>query len=162
MAQMVYEPAHPTATRITERAEAFSGTGLPLPRIPRISISKEEGVAPLQVKISKSRILRIDGKVLIVEFEVPVDGLMLPGDAMRVYVSDLDGSLCNARVIGGQSSHRGPHGDGLTVRLALKLEGRASWDQGCVKIQWRGQIQSSAGERKEVVVDVELRLNKEA
>jgi Ca-activated chloride channel family protein len=156
---MEYEPERPT--RFTERAEAFGGIGLPLPKLPRISIWREERVPPLQVKIRESRILRVDGKILIVEFEVPVDGFVVPADRVRVDVERDDGTHYRAHVVENESCAPRPYAKGLTVRLALKLKDRASWDLGRIIIRWHGMVQPSAGESRDAEVSLELRLNKE-
>lgn len=91
---------------------------------------------PASVDIFDGRVLWLDGPRLICEFEVPVAGLFLPDDGavLRVYFSD--GSVQNATVLGGESSHAGPHHEGLTVRLAVLLDIEYNWPQGEAQIAW--------------------------
>jgi hypothetical protein len=97
----------------------------------------EEAQPSRGMEISGARVLHLDGQVLIFEFEVPFAGFLLPGDGATVRVSFDDGSSCDARVQGSESSPEGPHESGLTVRLALKLEDPYSWHHGEGWLQWQ-------------------------
>lgn len=88
------------------------------------------------VDVFDGRVLWLDGPRLICEFEAPVAGLFLPDDGAVLKVYFPDGSVQNATVLGGESSHGGPHHLGLTVRLALMLDIEYSWPQGEVQIAW--------------------------
>ncbi len=111
---------------------------------------------PGSILIDRTQVLHLDGQILIFEFEVPVDGFVLPDEKtkIRVWFDEIEDS-CFARVLEDESSKTGPHQAGLTVRLALKLEGTLRWDHDTANIHWRGLLRR---ERKKSKIDVELRL----
>jgi len=90
-----------------------------------------------KLEIPESRVLRLDGQMLIIEFEVPEKEFLLPRDNMKVLIRFEDGDRGEARVVGNESSPPGPHRAGLTVRLALKLADRSSWHSGGAQLTWR-------------------------
>ena len=112
------------------------------------------------IVIEGARVLRLDGQVLIFEFEVPADGFLLPRDGTEVGVSFEGEGSCSARVLGQESSKPGPHSAGLVVRLALRLEGQLRWNQRSARITWRRQTRRFG--RRTGSGDVELHLSLEA
>ena len=108
------------------------------------------------ILIGRSRVLKLDGQILVFEFEVPVDGFILPhGETVRVGFDD--GVKSNARVMEEESTRRGPHGKGLTVRLALKLEGHRCWHHGGATVYWHGPPLVE-GEPVENRIEIRVRL----
>jgi hypothetical protein len=112
--------------------------------------------APRNVLISGARVLRLDGPVLIVEFEVPETGFLLPVDGTQVHVCFEDGSDCRARVFGDESSQSGPHQAGLTIRLAVKLVGRNSWHGQKALLRWTGRVEFPDAEVGEPEIEVHI------
>ena len=85
---------------------------------------KPRGRPPLPPAIPVEVMHRSD-ELLVVEFELPVDGVRLPTG--RVTLRLPDGSTLRARVDRKSSTEPGPHRAGVRVRLALeRLEG-AAW-----------------------------------
>ena len=111
-----------------------------------------------EVSIPATRVLQLKGPVLVFEFEVPEAGLVIPAGGEEVRVRFEDGSDCRARVIAEKSSKPGPHWAGLTVRLAVKLVGRNSWDGDEVLLHWTGHIASPAGDSEEIEVTLQMTL----
>ncbi len=105
---------------------------------------EDELAAPMQaggayrIEVFGARVLQLDGRLLIFEFEVPEDGFSLPYDGMTVQVRFDDGTVCDAHVLGRESSPYGPHEAGLTVRLGLTLADPYTWHHGEAHISWRG------------------------
>jgi hypothetical protein len=64
---------------------------------------------------------------LVVEFQVPRDGFLLPQGEVTVRLPD--GRLLTGVVEPGEGTQSGPHPAGVRVRLALKATGGRSWDQ---------------------------------
>ncbi|MBZ5497402.1 MAG: VWA domain-containing protein [Acidobacteriia bacterium] len=91
---------------------------------------------PALLEIFEARVLRVDGPILIFEFEVPTAGFLLPDDGAMVRVSFGDGTVRDATLVGQESSPPGPHHLGLTVRMALKLEDQYSWLHGEAQLTW--------------------------
>jgi Ca-activated chloride channel family protein len=91
-----------------------------------------------RIEIVGARVLQLDDHSLILEFEVPEDGFNLPYDGMTVQVRFDDGTVCDAQVLGRESSPYGPHEAGLTVRLGLTLADPYNWHHGEAHISWRG------------------------
>jgi Ca-activated chloride channel homolog len=91
---------------------------------------------PGWLEIFDARVLSKDGPTLIFEFEVPAPGFMLPADFAMVRVLFGGGVVCEAVVLGGESSQRGPHGPGLTVRLALRLQNMHTWEHDEALLLW--------------------------
>ena len=112
--------------------------------------------APRNVLISGARVLRLDGPVLIFEFEVPETGFLLPADGMQVHVRFENGSHCSAEVLGGESSTPGPHREGLTVRLGIKLSGRTLWDGREVLLHWTGRVGPPDADAEEAEIDMHI------
>jgi hypothetical protein len=112
--------------------------------------------ATRKVDIVGARVLRLDGPVLIFEFEVPETGFLLPVDGTQVHVCFEDGSDCSAEVLGGESSTPGPHREGLTVRLAVKLAGRNSWHGQKALLRWTGRVEFPDAEVGEPEIEVHI------
>jgi len=92
------------------------------------------------ITIDRARVLRIDGPTLVFEFETPVDGFILPDEYTTITVTFDDGAeTCVAEALEDESSGPGPYAAGLTIRLALRLQGRANWHHEAASIQWRVQ-----------------------
>lgn len=108
--------------------------------------------------ISDARVLQLKGPVLIFEFEVPASGFLLPAMGEEIRVRLEDGSDCRARIIGDMSSKPGPHQEGLTVRLAVSLAERSTWDGLRALLHWTGRIVSPAGDSEEIQVIVHMTL----
>ena len=101
--------------------------------------AEEETVAPLSAPppgVCEGRILWVEGQLLIFEFDVPVDGFLLPGDGEKVQIHFDDGNPGQATVLGAESSYPGPHSEGLTVRLAVQLEDWLEWNYSEVWVSW--------------------------
>ena len=108
------------------------------------------------IVIDETRVLNLDGQVLVFEFEVPVDGFMLPDKNADIHVLfDDSGESGEAQVLKRESSKPGPHRTGLTVRLALQLKGQLHWDHREARIHWDGKIKRGL---KKSPVRVELHL----
>jgi hypothetical protein len=110
------------------------------------------------VKVEKARLLHVEGQILIFEFEVPVDGFVLPGSGDRVAVEFPDSPSYRARVLGAGSSHAGPHVAGVTVRLQLRLEDNLGWHHRAARLGWRGLVVLPGSEPATTELDVELHL----
>ena len=82
-----------------------------------------------------ARLVRVEGDLLVVEFEAPVEGLQLPGDGERVSLHRSGGPSLDAEVVGKQSTRKGLCKSGRTARLALRLAPGATWPRG-VKLQF--------------------------
>ncbi len=93
-----------------------------------------------RLQISGARVLKLDGCVLICEFEVPAEGFMLPDDEATVSVNFDDGIATRAQVLGKEGSPRGPHQLGLTVRLALNLEAQHTWRHQEAWLSWTDAV----------------------
>ncbi len=92
---------------------------------------------------------------LVVEFEVPFDGLLLPDDA--VYVVAGGGFFDKARVVRELGSPTGPHASGMIVRLALRLETEPAWPPaGAVALRWSAERPGGEPARARLVLDVRL------
>ena len=122
-------------------------------------LSKGLKAAPSrELNITGARVLQLKGPMLIFEFEVPETGFLLPAQGCEVRVRFEDGSEYRARIIGDKSSKPGPHQEGLTVRLAVKLVGRNSWDGDEVLIHWTGPVVSPDGDFEVIEPSVHVTL----
>jgi hypothetical protein len=65
-------------------------------------------------------IVRVDGDLLTIEFEVPSGGLRLPRGKVMLLADD--GSLQEVEVIAEHSSPAGPHAAGLRVKLTVRID----------------------------------------
>jgi hypothetical protein len=83
-----------------------------------------------------ARVVRVEGDLLVVDFECPRDGFLLPpaGEAVEV---QLDGwTIALAAVDDRISTRPGPHQRGLTLRLGLRYERGAAWLEGPLGLRW--------------------------
>jgi Ca-activated chloride channel family protein len=126
--------------------------GLPLKHI----LSRVRKAPARKVDIRGSRVLHLKGSLLILEFEVPEMGFLNPKGGTAVRVCFTDGSVCRAKVLGEESTPPGPHGEGLTVRLALELPGRRSWRKADARLCWTGHVQDSGGDVEDIAVELHL------
>jgi hypothetical protein len=92
------------------------------------------------LEIFDTRILWLDGSRLTLEFEVPAAGFMLPDDGAVVQVYFSDGTVCSASMLGEESSSRGPHHPGLTIRMALEIDKQYSWPVQEMQIVWQNPV----------------------
>jgi len=76
----------------------------------------------------EATIVRIEGRQVTVEFEVPFDGFELPRGKVIVVASD--GSTSHADVIRERSSPTGPHAAGLRVKLTVRARQAKSPEDG--------------------------------
>ena len=111
-----------------------------------------------EVLIRGARILYLKGPVLIFEFEVPETGFPLPAGGEQIHARFDDGSECSADVLGDKSSGPGPHQEGLTVRLAIKLAGRDSWDGREILLHWTGRVVPPGREPEELEISMDITL----
>lgn len=87
-------------------------------------------------EIVRARVLHTEDRLLVFEFEVPVDRFLLPEDGAIIDVRFEDGQETKARVSGELSSPRKRVDKGLTVRLALILDAPDSWNHGTALMHW--------------------------
>jgi Ca-activated chloride channel family protein len=123
-----------------------------------VSRRKIAGTPVGRLRIRGPRVLDIEGPVLIFEFDVPATGFFLPAGGAELDVGFEDGSHCMAGVIGDKSSSPGPHQQGLTVRLAVKLADRLEWDGTEALIRWTGRIELLEDAVAELEIEVQLML----
>jgi hypothetical protein len=109
-----------------------------------------------KVDIREARVLRLDGPVLVLEFEVPEAGFLLPIYGTLVHVHFADGSVCDARVLVDGTSRLGPHQEGLTVRLAIALLFRESWFGREAWLRWAGRVRPVEPDSEDVEVDIHI------
>lgn len=109
---------------------------MPTVFVPRPRRRKEE---PRHVDLGDARVLHADGPLVVVEFEVPEDGLdVMPYGDVRVSIAGAP--AVGASVVREESSPKGPHARGRTVRLALALEEKGRWpDQVEIEVSWAAQ-----------------------
>jgi hypothetical protein len=86
--------------------------------------------------MARARLTRRDGDLLVVEFEAPADGFMLPGPGTRVAILDIRGEVLDAEVEEGISTRPGPHEAGLTLRLGLRRREDGPWPERVFWITW--------------------------
>jgi hypothetical protein len=108
------------------------------------------------VNISGTRMLHLEGPLVILEFEVPEAGFLLPGDGTTVRVRFEDGSDCRAKVLGKESSRPGPHEKGLTIRIAVKLAHRYFWHGREAWLRWTGHVQPLYADAEPVEIEMHV------
>ncbi|MHC4210718.1 MAG: VIT domain-containing protein [Planctomycetota bacterium] len=81
------------------------------------------------------RVVRVEDDLLVVEFEAPDDGFILPQGGEKIEV-ELDGRTFWAVVDGKVSTRPGPHDAGLTLRLGLRHENGAAWPDELLRARW--------------------------
>ncbi len=96
-----------------------------------------------------ARVLRVEGDLLVLEFEAMWDGFLLPGPGDPIRVRFRDGSVAPALVEESAGTRRGPHPGGLTLRLAVRLAAGSAWPAGLAMLRWE-----SDGRGAEVVADL--------
>jgi hypothetical protein len=92
---------------------------------------------PAALEIEGARVLEVRDGCLVIEFEVPVAGLMLPEGKVRVEFVGT-GRHRVAKVVRAESTPAGPHDLGVTVRLGLRLAKGKAWPGPDVVIVWTG------------------------
>ncbi|HYK90763.1 MAG TPA: VIT domain-containing protein [Acidobacteriota bacterium] len=133
----VGEASPPMAPRYVMQTQVFSRRTSVKPTIlGRLGFSARKP-PEVRLDLAKARVLRLEGPILVLEFEVPEEGFLLPNDKAKVQVRFDDGSTGDARVQGDRSTKPGPHKAGVTVRLALKLEDHSVWESGGARLTWR-------------------------
>jgi Ca-activated chloride channel family protein len=90
----------------------------------------------LGFEIFEVRVLALEGPLLVLEFEVPSRGFLLPPDGFPVQVWFGDGRYAEAIVLGEETSARGPHHPGLTIRLGVRLSESQAWGGDEMRIGW--------------------------
>jgi Ca-activated chloride channel homolog len=95
-------------------------------------ISSPLEMASFQVKnLIRSKLVRLEKDLMVVEFDAPADGFILPGQGDDVRMSLLlQRPLPNVEVRTDEtlSTRPGPHPGGLRLRLALRRTGGLDWD----------------------------------
>jgi hypothetical protein len=129
------------------------GIGLKAMRLPKMPSLFRRPPGP--ILIENVRVLKLEDQILVVEFEVPVDGFMLPDAHTVVHVVLDDGGPDTAKILEQDSSKPGPYHAGLTIRLALRLEGSQGWNHDKTRIHWIGRINI---ENKMKSIGVEIRI----
>lgn len=81
----------------------------------------------------QARVTRIEGDLLVLEFESNEDGFYLPDAGSKVTLGRLP---AKGIVEGGLSTSPGPHPAGLTLRLALRTVDGSPWMQGLQTAHW--------------------------
>lgn len=110
-----------------------------------------------EVRIGCASVVREPDGTLVVEFEVPYDGFLMPDEA--AYVMRGRAFFDKVLVLADRSSPAGPHGRGMIVRLALRLALETAWPGAeDVTVRWSaGRVQPDAApERVRFVMDVHL------
>ncbi|MHC4826452.1 MAG: VIT domain-containing protein [Planctomycetota bacterium] len=85
----------------------------------------------------EGRVVRNADDLLVVEFESPDDGFMLPAAGEDVGVSMAGGGAVHGLVDAAVSTRPGPHDAGLTLRLGLRRKVRATWPDVVYTLTWR-------------------------
>ena len=93
---------------------------------------------PRPIAIERPRILKLEGQILVLEFEVPGNGFMLPDGSTDIEVEFAEGQRSRARVMVRESGKPGPQKAGLIVRLALRLQDHQCWHHASAWIRWSG------------------------
>ena len=83
-----------------------------------------------------ARVLRVEGDLLVVEFEAPWEKFLLPGQGDAILVRLGDGRTTLALVDEAAGTRRGPHASGLTLRLAVRLTAGYPWPAGPALLSW--------------------------
>lgn len=116
--------------------------------------------APIRVlKIRGARILRLEQRLFVFEFEVPEDGFLVPLDGTSVRVRFEDGLEAAAQVVAVESSRPGPHEPGLTVRVGLKLENPYDWNHSKANLTWAGRLVLPEGGSETVEINLDIQIS---
>ncbi len=111
----------------------------------RFPFSRREPLAfspPAPVLID-GRVVRVEGDLLVVELEVPPDGLTLPDESVDVMIDASTGASVTARIVKKLSTRPGAHPPGVTVRLALRIAAGAQMPAAPLQISWAAKHQIS-------------------
>ena len=92
--------------------------------------------APAPIRLD-GRVVRLEGDLLIVEFESPDDGILLPPDGEEIFVYTADANAVYGVVDDTVSTRPGPHARGLTLRLGLRSADGATWPDDVEHMVWR-------------------------
>ena len=161
--QMICGSAHGAIAEL-RRAGARSHLGHSLK--PSFTFSREARTAdalnlahdrrgPEPLQIEAVNVWRLGGEILVIEFETPCDGFMLLEERDKILVDPL--FLGVAHMLVDQSSPRGPHGKGLIVRLAMRIESGRVWPaDGRVQVGWRGRRVLPSGKMEPVMLSIRL------
>ncbi|MHC4588851.1 MAG: VIT domain-containing protein [Planctomycetota bacterium] len=96
-----------------------------------------ESIGPLPPPVTvDGRVVRVEDDLLVVEFEAPEDGTMLPADGDEAVAYTADGDIVRGVVDGDVSTRPGPHDAGLTLRLGLRRKGGAAWPGELLRARW--------------------------
>ncbi len=112
---------------------------------------------PRSLHVREARVLDVRDRILILEFEVPESGFLLPRDGTTASIEFDDGTTAKATVIARESSPLGPHEAGLTVRLSLGLTDRESWPDGETRIHWE-DVRKGTGWKMDEKVEVGIHI----
>jgi hypothetical protein len=91
----------------------------------------------LPISIHRVTVIRMEKRILELEFETPLDGFAIPAGEVSVLVGKRE--VGKASVIPGRSTRGGPVAKGLLVRLALELRHGRWQDWHDVEISWSGE-----------------------
>ena len=92
-------------------------------------------VFPQPVAIGRVTVIKMEKRILELEFEAPVDEFAVPRGEMTVLVAGRE--VGKASVIPGRSTREGSVGKGLLVKLALELRRGKKWeDWREVELSW--------------------------
>jgi hypothetical protein len=86
-----------------------------------------------------ARFIRLDGELLIIEFETPHDEFDLPGPDATITVSGLV-DVWRASIDPERSTRPGTYDAGRTVRLALRQAADAGWPSGEIQLNWHPDV----------------------
>ena len=94
--------------------------------------------SPEEIHLAGANVVREPDGTLVVEFEVPYDGFVLPDEAVYAVVGGK--FFDKARVVRDLSSPPGPHARGMIVRLALRLTTESEWPRvSGLGLRWSGE-----------------------
>jgi Ca-activated chloride channel family protein len=112
---------------------------------PRASLAgPEPGIGGRGVTIGRATVIKVEKRILVLEFEVPVEGFQIPEGRVQVFVGGE--KLGDASVVAGRSTRREPLAQGLVVKLALEHPHGKKWEEGRrIEIRWEDEIESSDG-----------------
>jgi Ca-activated chloride channel family protein len=105
-------------------------------------------------------VARVDGEIVVIELETPIDDFELPRGGVDVCFPD--GSTTRARVVAAESSPMGPHAAGLSVKLALRFRRDRRWTaHGKVEVVWKKTFVLAANIKPTLEFAIEVTLPSE-
>jgi hypothetical protein len=108
-------------------------------------------------EISAARVLRSNGDQLVIEFEAPFDGFVLPKDDVNVW---LDGVTWHvARIVPKDGFPLGPYPAGTVILMPLRLDRPLDWGRyRSVDVRWRWEPDgaSDGSARRQITLTVSL------